>query len=400
MKNITGQAVTGENLYGRSRELADLWEKMEQGEHVLMLAPKRVGKTSLMQELRREPRERWVVIYVEVEGCDGSADCVATILAALAADPRHRNRFDAVPFSSAVKGVVQRLQSVSLDVGALRVELRGAIGREWAQAADQLQAYLTTLAGADGKLLIIVDGLPFLVSWMLRAEGGRHEVELLLSRLRQWRQAPELRGKVHTLVGGSIGLEGILRRAGLSGSINDLSPFQLDSWDRPTAAEFLKELGAEYDFRLGEESITRLLGLLRDPVPYHVQLFFSELRRACSSDPSRVSSGTIERCFEDRLAGSRGTAHLDHYADRLRVAFDEQEHEVARGILGRVCRRETGARLTDLKDLHQGSGDMFRSVLRDLEADGYVKRNGRRLEFRSNLLREWWRKYHSRGETP
>ena len=73
---------------------------------------------------------------------------------------------------------------------------------------------------------------------------------------------------------------------------------------------------------------------------------------------------------------------------------------MARDILGRVCRRETGARLSDLKDLHQRSGDMFRSVLRDLEADGYVKRNGRRLEFRSNLLREWWRKYHSRGETP
>ena len=400
MKNITGQAVTGEDLYGRSRELADLWEKLEQGEHVLMLAPRRVGKTSLMQELQRAPRERWTVIYVEVEGCDGSADCVATILAALAADPSHRSRFDAIPFSNAVKGVVQRLQSASLDVGPLRVELRGAIGREWAQAADQLQACLTALTGADGKLLIVVDELPFLVSRMLQAEGGRHEAELLLSRLRQWRQAPELRGKVHTLVGGSIGLEGVLRRAGLSGLINDLSPFQLDSWDRPTAAEFLKELGAEYDFRLGEESIARLLDLLWDPVPYHVQLFFWALRRACRFDPSRVSSGTIKRCFEDRLAGPSGTAHLDHYAARLGIAFDTREHEVARGILGRVCRRETGARLSDLKDLHQRSGDMFRSVLRDLEADGYVKRNGCRLEFRSNLLREWWRKYHSRGETP
>ena len=118
MRNITGQAVTGENLYGRSRELADLWEKLEQGEHVLMLAPRRVGKTSLMQELQRDPRERWAVIYVEVEGCDGAADCVAAILAAVAADPQHRSRFDAIPFSNAVKGVVQRLQSVSLDVSA------------------------------------------------------------------------------------------------------------------------------------------------------------------------------------------------------------------------------------------------------------------------------------------
>ena len=48
MKNVTGLPVIGEDLYGRARELADLWEKLEQGEHVLMLAPRRVGKTSLM----------------------------------------------------------------------------------------------------------------------------------------------------------------------------------------------------------------------------------------------------------------------------------------------------------------------------------------------------------------
>ena len=170
MKNVTGLSVIGEDLYGRARELADLWEKLEEGEHVLMLAPRRVGKTSLMQELQRDPRDRWTVIYVDVQGGDGPADCVAAILAALAADPRHRSRFEAMPFSNAVKGVVQRLQAVSLDIGPLR----------------------------------------------------------------------------------------------------DLSPFQLDSWDRPTAAGFLKELGAGYDFRLKDESIARLLDLYDDELAPHV----------------------------------------------------------------------------------------------------------------------------------
>ena len=45
MRNITGQAIIGEDLYGRESELKLLWEKLEQGEHVLMLAPRRVGKT-------------------------------------------------------------------------------------------------------------------------------------------------------------------------------------------------------------------------------------------------------------------------------------------------------------------------------------------------------------------
>ena len=43
---------------------------------------------------------------------------------------------------------------------------------------------------------------------------------------------------------------------------------------------------------------------------------------------------------------------------------------------------------------------MYLSVLRDLEADGYVRHEGSRLKFRSNLLRKWWRKYHDRGVAP
>ena len=395
MHNITGPPVVDDDLYGREYELARLWERLEQGEHVLMLAPRRVGKTSLMLELRRAPRKKWDVVYVDVEGAAGPADCVAAIVAELAADPRYRNRFEGIPFSNAVKDVFARLQSVSVDV--LRVELKDAMGREWEHAADQLLARLTSLPDTGSNLLIIVDELPLLVSRLLRAGDRRHEVELLLSRLRHWRQAPALRNRIRTLIGGSIGLEGILRRAGLSGSINDLAPFHVESWGRATAVEFLNRLGSDCDFRLDGESITHMLELLQDPVPYHVQLFFSALRDASDGNPSGVSRKLIERCFEERLAGARGTAHLDHYADRLEIAFDEREHDMARDILSRACRRAGGVRLAALGDLLRLSDRAVRSVLRDLEADGYVRNTGSRIEFRSNLLRVWWRKHHARA---
>ena len=392
MRNITGQAVTGEDLYGRDYELARLWEKLEQGGHILMLAPRRVGKTSLMQELRRAPRKGWDVIYIDVEQGDSPADCIAAILAALAADPQYQSHFKSFPFSNAVKEVFGRLSAVN--VGTLRVELKGAMGREWEQAADQLQARLTSLPDAGRHLLLILDELPFLLSRLLRAEDGKRDAELLLSRLRHWRQAPELRGRVHTLVGGSIGLEGVLRRAHLSGSINDLTVFRLDSWDRQTAAEFLKRLEGEPNFRLDDDSIAQILDLLHDPVPYHVQLFFEALRDACRGEASRVSPEVIERCFAERLTGASGAAHLDHYAARLAMAFDEDEHETARGILSRVCRRKDGAVLAAFEDLIRRSEQTFLSVLRDLEADGYLDRDADRLRFRSNLLRKWWRKHH------
>ncbi len=400
MRNITGQAVIGDDLYGREYELNRLWEMLEQGEHILMLAPRRVGKTSLMLELHRAPREDWDVFYVDVEACKGPADCIAAVLAALASDPQYRSRFEAVPFSAAIKDIFSRL-SISTDIGAMRVELANAIGRDWDRAASQLQTRLTSLPDTERHLLIIFDELPFLLSRMLRTGGHEHDTELFLSHFRHWRQAPELRGKVHTLFGGSIGLEGVLRRARLTGSINDLTPFRVESWDKATAIKFLSSLGHDYNFNLRDESVEQVLGLLGDPVPYHLQLFFSALRDTCQGDTRNVSAHLIAECFADRLAGPSGTAHLDHYAKRLDFAFDEDEHRTALDILGRTCRRDTGVRVAELEDLRQQNESAFRSVLRDLETDGYLRRDpNEMLRFRSNLLRQWWMKYQGGAITP
>ena len=83
------------------------------------------------------------------------------------------------------------------------------------------------------------------------------------------------------LIGGSIGLEDVLRRAGMSESINDLAPFHPGSWERSTAEAFLGELGRHAGVLLSEGAIARMLDLLQDPVPCHAQLFYSALRDSC-----------------------------------------------------------------------------------------------------------------------
>ena len=161
--------------------------------------------------------------------------------------------------------------------------------------------------------------------------------------------------------------------------------------------EFLHELGRDIDFRLDDPSIARILDLLADPVPYHVQLFVSALRNVCRGDSSLASAQTIDLCFDEHLAGESGTAHLDHYEKRLELALDEQEYAIARSILGLACRGAGGVRLSELGRLSWESEPTFQAVLRDLKADGYVTEVDRRLIFRSNLLRAWWRKHHGRG---
>ena len=61
MAFITGQVVRGENFFDRKYELEDIWEAVENGEHSLLIAPRRVGKTSIMHKMLDEPKDGYVV---------------------------------------------------------------------------------------------------------------------------------------------------------------------------------------------------------------------------------------------------------------------------------------------------------------------------------------------------
>ena len=381
---MTGPPVTGDDLYGRRDEIDRLWARLGRGEHLLMLAPRRVGKTSLMLELARDPRRGWDVVYIDVESAEGAADLLARVHAGLLQHPRHRTWLRSG--WSQVTGALGKVTHAK----AMSVEIKRTVGRDWARAAERLERQLGRLPD-DGRLLIVIDELPILIARM-DAGDRTEEAWLLLAKLRQWRQAPALRGKVQTLVGGSVGLEGVLRRAGLSASINDLAPFPVTAWRRATAVAFLRRLGEESEFPLADRWIDTILDLLGDPVPYHVQLFFATLRDACGAS-TELSESLIERCFEERLTGPSGTPHLDHHAARLELVFSPTQHEIALAVLTRASRSERGVPRSELLD--EGNASDLGQVLQALESDGYLARRDDHLTFQSNLLRVWWRKHRS-----
>ena len=154
MRNITGAPVVDTDLYGRGYELDRLWEALERGEHVLMLAPRRVGKTSLMLALQRAPRDGWDAVYVDVEDGAGAADCIAAILAELATVDRYRRLLDAVPLSTAVGNIFRNL-SGRVEAGPLKLELKGAIGGEWRRIGDRLRARLSKPHAAAGAATVL-----------------------------------------------------------------------------------------------------------------------------------------------------------------------------------------------------------------------------------------------------
>ncbi|MGB4913341.1 MAG: hypothetical protein WBO95_14690, partial [Candidatus Dechloromonas phosphoritropha] len=62
MKISVGNPVEGDDFFDREQEQRRAWRKLE-GSHLLMLAPRRIGKTSLILRLCATARQhsRWAV---------------------------------------------------------------------------------------------------------------------------------------------------------------------------------------------------------------------------------------------------------------------------------------------------------------------------------------------------
>ena len=75
----TGAPVDSADLRFRNTFLAELWETLHT-QHVLLTAPRRTGKTSVMDHLRDFPKHGFTVIYQNVQDLTHPADFFQTLL--------------------------------------------------------------------------------------------------------------------------------------------------------------------------------------------------------------------------------------------------------------------------------------------------------------------------------
>ena len=67
MRIQTGNSVSGDDFYKRDYLIDKAWDLIESGNHILIAAPRRVGKTSLMYYLNDNPKENYTFLYLDTE---------------------------------------------------------------------------------------------------------------------------------------------------------------------------------------------------------------------------------------------------------------------------------------------------------------------------------------------
>jgi hypothetical protein len=386
MKLTIGNPVKGDDFFDREAEQRRAWRQLET-DNVLMLAPRRIGKTSLILRLCETAQQHgFYAVHCSFAGCASERDCVRELFKALHA-------LHSIGQKNAE--LFARIKSIKL--GSFGCEWHDDAADNWRQAGEEIARALS--ASAD-NWLVCIDELPvFVVKLLQLGEAGRQRARTFLYWLRDLRQANFER--VRWLLAGSVGLDTVAARLRVADAINDLPPFPLDAFSEDCARRFLDTLSASYAMPLSPVVRDYIVDRIGWPVPYYLQLIFSHLRDTFADHGQIPDTAAVDGAFA-KLLGPGYRGHFDYWRQRLDDELGQPEATQAMRLLGRLCADRRGLDATALGQILRAvmADDSERDrrlayLLRVLEGDGYLLRQGERYAFRLEWLRLFWQREYA-----
>ena len=385
---MVGKPVVDGDFFGRERELDEL-DRITQDEHVLLLAPRRVGKTSLLFALssKVERESTAVGVFVSAATARNELELVHAVLKAIY-QTREGKRFKPNAIGAWLRRHSRRVKGVK--VAGSGVDLDTQATAEWQEEADRA---FSALAATKRPWLILIDELPTLVLLLARSDDSGARVRAFMQWFRNLRQLPRGGENLHFVLAGSIGLDNVTRRHRLTDTINDLRIWHLGPFTPANADQFLAELARSYKLELGDALRRDICDRAEWLIPYHLQLIFSALRDQCAGH-ARPSAETLDRAIEALLSRK---AYFATWDERLRDAFGTPEDDLARKLLATCAREPRGATTSALQQSiaravpnPKDRAEATAWILDVLANDGYLVEDAGRMRFRSGLLRRYW----------
>ena len=391
---IVGSVPRGEDYFDREDLIENLWTRL-QTDSVLLVAPRRFGKTGAMYRLLDEPREPYRPLYVDVEPILSPADFVVELLALLLRD-HHFSRISAALWKG-TKGLGRFLRDLpaGVNIGELKIEIRERtdVPTHWRSYGDRI---MSLLAKESPALLLLLDEFAVMV-WNI-AQRDRREVEQFLRWFRAARTSPETRTRF--VIGGSINLVSTLDALGLVDTINDLSIIRMKPFSPGTAGRFVEAVFTTREVELPPEVKETILKLVGEPIPYFLAVFLTAVleRQRATHDP--LDSDLVEAAFEEDLMEGSVSVVLQHYRSRIGQYYPDAEGRAARAILGLLSRSDAPVSRDALYQLFlkagntpagQESEEAFSRLMNRLDNDFYVVAKDGKYGFFSRLFQLWWR---------
>jgi hypothetical protein len=397
VENRVGPPVRGEDFYGREAFVKLVSDKLKVG-HVLLAAPRRFGKTSVMYRLMDAPQWDHHIVHADLEHLTEPAELITRLIEQIAKD------------SNLAKKILRGLSYLPKQIGSLfrenieeielfewKVKIREQLRPRWQESGEEL---FKRVAAAQNTVIFFLDEFPMMIDRMARSAAHREEAKTMLRWLRALRQRPDITN-VRFLIAGSIGIDHVLNALGEITAINDFEQLRLDPFPPKVAAAFLDALAGSHNISLSQPGKRKMLDLVGTPVPYFLQILFSEATKAHVQDGEPITPEKIERLYHDKVLGVDCKTYFDHYYGRLRDYYQPHEEKATKRILRELAvvgsmTRDAGYQFYKAEVGRQADLEEFNRLMTNLENDFYISfdAGARQYVFACKLLRDWWLRHY------
>jgi nucleoside-triphosphatase THEP1 len=383
MKNKVGPPVEGDDFFGREKELQFAFGQIEDGNSLLLAAPRRVGKTSFAKKLiAMADKKGWRTLEINLEGIRSEYQLIKLLVKEL----KNMTWWGSV--SSTITNKLTKL----LEQIDFSIEKDGFTGNiAWKAKRKEVFENLESLFEHNTNTLIMIDELGVLLNtYRDDVETGLSNAESLLNWFRSLRQKSET--KIRWVFCSSIGIKNFTNRHNISYTINDIEPFKLKTFDKPLAKDLLGKLAESKGLELPDAIIETMLEKIDWYLPYFIQLLFKEIHRLNQVEEFAVDERIVDIAYDSLIKNQ----YFNTWDERLKYYYELET--TSRKILIRLCKNPEGESRKLLFDLIHNPSEPQEETEKELgqiigmlSNDGYLNQdqNGKFL-FRSPFLRDYW----------
>ena len=382
MQTVVGQVARGKDFWDRKNEMEDIWSAIESGSHILISAPRRVGKTSIMYKVVDNPKPGYIPIYINTESADTQQEFWQKLFHALVEEEFVDE------LKTQAKLLWKKLKSIKISkISTSGIELGEGNELGFIDAFKQLIKDLDS----DKKLLIMIDEFAQTIENIIKFEDEKSAINLLKNH-RELRQDRKFSEKVIFVYAGSIGLESVVAKIDASRHINDLNSIKVKPLEKSNAKEFVVQLFKANQKEITSKNVEYLLEKIEWLIPFHIQLIVQEVVKL-QRETEEIQVQTIDRAFEEALEHKQ---YFESWHSKIKTSFKNDEFLFAKMVLNEISGKQTITfrQIVNLAAKNKMDEEGARAVIRSLIYDGYINNNDQPKTYRFNspIIRLWWNK--------
>lgn len=378
-----GQAATGDNFFKRPKLTNEIWRIIQSGSNMLFVAPRRVGKTSVLFYLEDNPLDKFRPLYIITESINDENDFFKRLYS-------HVFRLlDGVDkFSRQIKNLVGKNRISEITKSGVKLE---DVDLDYYDALIKLFEVLDL----DGdKLVIMIDEFPDTVKNIIRNKS-EEEALRFLQRNRELRHLAKVKEKSQFIYTGSIGLENVVSSINASSTINDLHSFRIPPFTERESHELIYDkILKNSEMHIEDAQVKFLLSNIKWLIPSYIQLIMGEVYKLYTYEElEEITNEVIEQAIDKAIEQKN---YFAFWLSRLKTDFKGDDFGFLKSVLNLASEKNAISSVEIYNYAVQFNvKNTYKEIINTLVYDGYINNNDnpKKYLYNSPILKRWWQKY-------